>query len=135
MRTRQRMKLDEKPDISLDTIKVGDSTYTVEDTSEEDEEPLPPVDKEGNQTVESQVDGPLEYETDNDNLWNIEKMTFQASKYTYHNKLVDSVIRTLRNAAGLDEKVFLDDTLREQLVDYYNTTPHSSLPQQRCKAM
>ena len=128
MRTRQRMKLDVKPDISLDTIKVGDSTYTVEDQSEEDEEPLPPVDKEGNQTVESQVDGPLEYETDNDNLWNIEKMTFQASKYTYHNKLVDSVIRTLRNAAGLDEKVFLDDTLREQLVDYYNNTPHSSLP-------
>ena len=49
------------------------------------------------------------------------------SPYALAHKNVDSVIRTLRNAFGLDERRLSDYNLMRQMVDYYNNTPHSSL--------
>ena len=57
-----------------------------------------------------------------------QKTRFDGSPYTFHNKQVDSFIRTLRNAAGLDEKILTNPKLVEQLVEYYNNTPHNGLP-------
>ena len=54
-------------------------------------------------------------------------MTFDPNPYTYHNKIVDSVIRTLRNAAGYDPNILENKDLVKQLVDYYNKTPHNGL--------
>ena len=56
---------------------------------------------------------------------------FDASPYTFHNKQVDSFIRTLRNAAGLDERVLTNNNLVQQLVDFYNNTPHNGLPKDK----
>ena len=50
------------------------------------------------------------------------------SPYTYHNKQVDSFIRTLRNAAGMSERVLDNNECVQKLVEYYNNTPHNGLP-------
>lgn len=55
------------------------------------------------------------------------EMRFIANPYTFHNKIVDAAIRTLRNAAAYDESVLENDNLREQIVNYYNNTPHNGL--------
>ena len=62
----------------------------------------------------------------NDNK--IAKATTDGSPFTFHNKHVDSVIRTIRNAAGLSYDVLRQPTLVKKIVDYYNNTPHSGLP-------
>ena len=56
---------------------------------------------------------------------------FQSSKFTYHNKIVDSVIRTLRNAlfnfdVDNPNKYWngKHDEIIQQLVEYYNHTWH-----------
>ena len=49
------------------------------------------------------------------------------SDYALSHKTVDSVIRTLRNAFGLDDRRIADPYLMKQMVEYYNNTPHSSL--------
>jgi hypothetical protein len=53
---------------------------------------------------------------------------FESSKFTYHNKIVDAVIRTLRNALFEDKywNGSHDDTI-QQLVNYYNHTWHRSI--------
>ena len=56
---------------------------------------------------------------------------FDASPYTFHNKSVDSFIRTLRNAAGLDEQILTNNKLVQQLVEFYNNTPHNGLPKDK----
>ena len=53
---------------------------------------------------------------------------WDSSKFTFHNKQVDSFIRTLRNAAGLNEAVLTNNDLVQQLVHFYNNTPHNGLP-------
>ena len=49
------------------------------------------------------------------------------SKFTYKLKIVDRVIRTIRDAMGLDPYWLANENLMSQLVDYYNNTKHVSL--------
>ena len=49
------------------------------------------------------------------------------SKYTYKLKIVDRVIRTIRDAMGLDPYWLANEKLMSQLVNYYNNTKHMSL--------
>ena len=55
------------------------------------------------------------------------KMRFEKNDFTFHNKLVDSVIRTIRNAAGLNPNALRDDQIIQRIVKYYNDTPHVGL--------
>ena len=50
---------------------------------------------------------------------------FTSSPFTYHNKLIDAVMRTLRNALNNDSlwDGYHDDII-QQLVFYYNNTTH-----------
>ena len=52
----------------------------------------------------------------------------QSSPYTYHNKIIDRVIRTMRDALN-DDRLFdgNHDNIVQQLVHYYNNTKHRSL--------
>ena len=53
---------------------------------------------------------------------------FTSSKFTYHNKLIDAVMRTLRNALNNDS--LWDghhDDIIQQLVYYYNFTTHRAI--------
>ena len=53
-----------------------------------------------------------------------------SSKFTFHNKIVDSVMRTLRNALGPNRQNYWDgehDVLIQQLAYYYNNTWHKSI--------
>lgn len=50
-----------------------------------------------------------------------------SSPYTLAHKTVDSVIRTIRNAFGMNNRRIADYNLMRQMVDYYNNTPHTSL--------
>jgi len=52
------------------------------------------------------------------------------SPFTYHNKMVDAVMRTLRNALGpfSDGKLWNNDVM-QQLVTFYNNTYHISIKQ------
>ena len=47
---------------------------------------------------------------------------FVGTKFTNHNRVVDSVIRTIRNAIGY--RTITEDQLK-QIIDYYNNTKHS----------
>ncbi len=49
------------------------------------------------------------------------------SKHSNAHKIVDATIRTLRNAFGLDNRRIGDPFLMQQMVHYYNNTPHRSL--------
>jgi hypothetical protein len=49
---------------------------------------------------------------------------FTASKFTYHNKLVDVVIKTIRNAIGY--RMISEDQL-QKIVSYYNHTYHKTI--------
>ncbi len=51
---------------------------------------------------------------------------FSGSYFTNKNKIVDSVIRTIRNAFGNDIMSFRDNAKVQQMVQYYNNTPHSA---------
>lgn len=55
------------------------------------------------------------------------KLVINSSPYTLSHKTVDSVIRTIRNAFGLDNRRLADYNLMRQMIDYYNNTPHISL--------
>lgn len=55
------------------------------------------------------------------------KTYFQKSPYTMHNKMVDSVIRTIRNGFGLDNYNIANIDLMKQMVKYYNNTYHNSI--------
>ena len=57
-----------------------------------------------------------------------ETCIFDGSPYTFHNKHVDSVIRTIRNAAGLSYDILRNNNYVQQIVNFYNDTPHSGLP-------
>ena len=53
---------------------------------------------------------------------------FTSSKFTYHNKLVDAVMRTLRNALNNDSLWDArHDDIIQQLVYYYNFTTHRAI--------
>jgi hypothetical protein len=55
------------------------------------------------------------------------KFMFKSSKFTFHNKLVDSVMRTLRNGLGNNSSHLWNgryDKTIQQLVAYYNHTYH-----------
>ena len=49
---------------------------------------------------------------------------FTSEKMTFHNKIVDSVIRTIRNAIGYRK---ISDAQLTKIVDYYNNTYHESI--------
>jgi len=52
---------------------------------------------------------------------------FSSSPYTFHNKIVDAVMRTLRDALGVNGQIYLNgnyDSIIQQLVYYYNNTWH-----------
>ena len=49
---------------------------------------------------------------------------FDGGKFTNHNRMVDVVIKTIRNAIGYRK---LDDAQVQEIVDYYNFTPHRGL--------
>ena len=49
---------------------------------------------------------------------------FTSEKMTFHNKIVDSVIRTIRNAIGYRK---INDAQLVKIVDYYNNTYHESI--------
>ncbi len=54
----------------------------------------------------------------------------QDSQFSYHNKQVDSIIRTLRNALGPNTNHLWDglhDEIIQQLVSYYNNTHHNAI--------
>lgn len=55
------------------------------------------------------------------------KWIINSSPYALAHKNVDAVIRTLRNAFGLDNRRLADNELMQQMVMYYNNTPHNSL--------
>ena len=50
------------------------------------------------------------------------KTYFSKTKFTNHNRVVDSVIRTIRNAIGYRN---ISEEQLEQIVNYYNNTKHS----------
>jgi len=55
---------------------------------------------------------------------------FQKSAFTYHNKIVDGAMRTLRDALGPNTNQLWNthhDNTIQQLVEYYNTTYHSGI--------
>jgi hypothetical protein len=55
------------------------------------------------------------------------KIHIDSSPFTFHNKIVDALIRTLRNALGINSNHFWDgkhDSTIQQLVKYYNNTYH-----------
>ncbi|KAA6378566.1 MAG: hypothetical protein EZS28_025909, partial [Streblomastix strix] len=49
---------------------------------------------------------------------------FTGSPYTQHNRVVDSVIRTIRNGFGQDLQGFATPSQMQQMVEIYNNTPH-----------
>ncbi len=51
-----------------------------------------------------------------------------ASPFTYHNKQIDAAIRTIRNLFGpnSDAQLF-DNNLMQQMIYYYNNTPHRAI--------
>ena len=55
------------------------------------------------------------------------KLIIDDSPYTLAHKSIDAVIRTLRNAFGLNDNRIADNKLMQQMVKYYNNTPHRSL--------
>lgn len=61
--------------------------------------------------------------------WRIYKIKFvvNSSKFALAHKTIDSVIRTLRNAFGLNETKLANIEYMRQMVNYYNKTPHKSL--------
>ncbi|KAI5507500.1 integrase core domain containing protein family, partial [Trichomonas vaginalis G3] len=55
---------------------------------------------------------------------------FSSSPYTFHNKIVDAVMRTLRDALGVNGRIYWDgnhDSIIQQLVYYYNNTWHRTI--------
>ncbi len=55
---------------------------------------------------------------------------FQSSPFTYHNKNIDAVMRTLRDALGPNTNQLWDgkhDDIIQQLVHYYNNTWHRAI--------
>ena len=50
------------------------------------------------------------------------KTYFSKTKFTNHNRIVDSVIRTIRNAIGYRN---INEQQLEQIIKYYNNTKHS----------
>ena len=55
------------------------------------------------------------------------KFVINSSPYTLAHKEVDAVIRTLRNAFGMNDRRIADYELMRQMVNFYNNTPHNSL--------
>ncbi|KAA6356807.1 MAG: hypothetical protein EZS28_047666, partial [Streblomastix strix] len=49
---------------------------------------------------------------------------FTGSPFTQHNRVVDSVIRTIRNGFGQDLLGFATPSQMQQMVEIYNKTPH-----------
>jgi hypothetical protein len=54
------------------------------------------------------------------------KTYFSPSKYTNKNRVVDRVMRTIRDAVGLDKELLLIPDVVNQIVYFYNNTPHSA---------
>jgi IS30 family transposase len=49
---------------------------------------------------------------------------FSSSKFTYHNKIVDVAIKTIRNAIGYRK---INERQLQQIIEYYNNTYHKSI--------
>jgi hypothetical protein len=51
---------------------------------------------------------------------------FSGSKFTNKNRVVDRAIRTIKDGIGLNREFLLMPEYVQQIVDYYNNTPHSA---------
>jgi hypothetical protein len=51
---------------------------------------------------------------------------FSGSPYTNKNRVVDRAIRTIRDGVGLDRELLLLPHVVQDVVDYYNNTPHKA---------
>lgn len=69
----------------------------------------------------------IELKIDDINDYYPVKFVINSSPYALAHKNVDSVIRTLRNAFGMDNRRIADYNLMRQMVNFYNNTPHNSL--------
>jgi hypothetical protein len=54
------------------------------------------------------------------------KTYWSKSKYTNQNRVVDRVIRTIKDGVGLDKHYLLYPSIVLKIVEYYNNTPHSA---------
>ena len=54
------------------------------------------------------------------------KTYFSSSKYTNKNRVIDRVMRTIRDGVGLDKELLLIPEIIQQIVLYYNNTPHTA---------
>jgi hypothetical protein len=54
------------------------------------------------------------------------KHFFSGSKYTNKNRVVDRVIRTIKDGVGIDRELLLFPSIVQKIVNYYNSTPHSA---------
>ncbi|KAA6386553.1 MAG: hypothetical protein EZS28_017921 [Streblomastix strix] len=66
------------------------------------------------------------YRGPNNNLVKAFFISGSSAPFTNHNRIVDSVVRTIRNAFGLDERAFANPDLMQQMVEIYNYTPHKA---------
>ena len=69
----------------------------------------------------------IELKIDDINDYYPVKFVINSSPYALAHKNVDSVIRTIRNAFGMDNRRIADYNLMRQMVNFYNNTPHNSL--------
>jgi hypothetical protein len=58
---------------------------------------------------------------------NIQGKYYQSSPFDNHNRVVDRVIRTIKDAVGQNYYDMRDSNKVQQAVEYYNLTPHESL--------
>jgi hypothetical protein len=54
------------------------------------------------------------------------KSFFSGSKFTIKNRVIDSAIRTIKDGVGENRELLLKPEYVLQIVDYYNTTPHTA---------
>ena len=63
------------------------------------------------------------------------EMRFEKQDYVNQNRIVDSVIRTIRDGAGLNPDVLRDPKKVQDLVRMYNHTPHDGVPRKNGRKM
>ena len=109
---------------AVDDVDVDDDDDDEEEEKEEEEEeenagddPTGPASRDEKELLKKGAK--FEYYTI--------KWVIDDSSYTLAHKHVDAVIRTLRNAFGMDNRRLADKNLMQQMVDLYNNTPHSGL--------
>ena len=70
-----------------------------------------------------------EFDVNSIKSWSVYRIKFvvNSSPFALAHKTVDSVIRTLRNSFGANDTKIANNNFMQQMVLYYNNTPHRSL--------